>query len=179
MSNLPLPGTIGLTQITGDAGKVIRVGQWAVAKLDRVREIRPGEDWADYQHAFLHLGGGQIIEAEPGGARIRDVFEYTDVYWCDRIAGQYTPEQLARVADYARDYEGTPYSFLDYAAIAAHTLHVPAPGLREYIQSTEHLICSQLCDVAYQDAGLHLFTEPKRWPGYVDPLDLYLLDQSL
>lgn len=176
--NLPLPGTIGLTQISGDVGKVIRAGQWAVAKLDRDKVKRAGEDWANYQHAFIHIGNGQIIEAEPGGARLRDVFEYSDVYWCENIAKQYTEHQLKMVANYAWEYKGTPYSFLDYEAIAAHTLHIPAPGLRSYIESSKHLICSQLCDLSYQDAGLSLFTD-KRWPGYVDPLDLYLLDQSL
>jgi hypothetical protein len=66
---------------------------------------------------------------------------------------------------------GVPYSFLDYGAIEAHALHLNVYGLKAYIASTLHQICSQLVDQSAQDAGKHLFTD-KRWPGYVKPSDL-------
>jgi hypothetical protein len=75
-------------------------------------------------------------------------------------------------------HRGVGYSFLDYDAIAAHRLHLPVPGLRAYIGSTGHLICSQLCDQAYADVGAHLYADG-RWPGYVTPLDLWNADQAL
>lgn len=193
MPDLPLPGTIGLTQISGQVGIAIRIGQWLVAKLsiDRTATLlrnqgllagTEDDDWADYQHAFVYLGDGKLIEAEPGGARIADVSEYTTggktVYWCGNIAAEYTETQLQAVANYAEALQGTPYSFLDYFAIAAHALHLPVPLLKWYIGRTKHLICSQLCDYAYEEAGLHLFNDG-RWPGFVDPLDLYLLDKQL
>lgn len=71
----------------------------------------------------------------------------------------------------ALKYVGTGYSYLDYAAIAAHVWHIPAPGLRAYIASTGHMICSQLVDQARLDGGSHLFTDG-RWPGFVRPSDL-------
>jgi hypothetical protein len=48
---------------------------------------------------------------------------------------------------------------------------VPLPGLRHRIESARSMICSQLCDRAYLDAGVNLFRDG-RWPGYVTPMAL-------
>lgn len=194
MTYEPLPGTIGLTQIRGQVGLLIRIGQWLVAKLSTRKAAKvlrasgllrtlPDKtwndvDWADYQHAFIYLGNGKVIEAEPGGARIADVTEYADIYWCEAIAGQYTTAELAEIAAYAATLKGTPYSFLDYFVIAGHALHLPNSLLKLYVTRTHHLICSVLDVVAYDHLGWPLFKDG-RWAGYVDPLDLYLLDKGL
>lgn len=177
-----LPGTIGLTSISGEVGRLIRLGQY-LAETPEVRWLR--RDYLpNYQHAFVYLGADeygveQLIEAEPGGARIRPVSEYgSDIYWCMNIAGEFTPAQLAGVAQAARDFENVGYSFLDYDALFMHRLHIPVPGLRDFIKSTGHVICSQLCDASYQARDLQIFTD-NRWPGYVMPMDLYLRDRSL
>ncbi|MEU9124014.1 hypothetical protein AB0C96_29820 [Streptomyces sp. NPDC048506] len=158
----PLPGDIGLTQISGVTGRLIRFGQWI-----------NGDGFADYQHAFLVLPDDRLLEAEPGGARIRPLTDYAaddDVlYVCP--AGL-TEQQRAGICTAATRYVGVPYSFLDYLAIATHRFRVPVPGLRRYVASTRHMICSQLVDQCYQDAGVHLFAD-HRWPGYVTPLALY------
>lgn len=73
---------------------------------------------------------------------------------------------------------GVGYSFLDYLAIAAHSQHLPVPGLQSYIASTGHMICSQLADQCRSDGGSHLFNDG-RWPGYVSPLDLGLLLEGI
>ena len=70
---------------------------------------------------------------------------------------------------------GTRYSFLDYDALAMHRLGIYVPGLRGYIADSRHMICSQLCDRAYDLGGVHLFDN--RWEGYVTPGDLYVLDK--
>jgi hypothetical protein len=57
---------------------------------------------------------------------------------------------------------------LDYLALVAHRLHIPAPGLRQFIADTGHMICSQLVDEVYRRAGLIMFGDG-RWPGYVTP----------
>ncbi|UQA90901.1 C40 family peptidase [Streptomyces halobius] len=159
----PLPGDIGLTQISGVTGRLIRLGQWL-----------NGDGFADYQHAFLVLPDDRLLEAVPGGARIRPLTQYTGssvLYVCpEGLTGQ----QRTAICDAAMEYVGVPYSFLDYLAIAAHRFHVPLPGLRRYIASTRHMICSQLVDQCYLDAGVHLFADG-RWPGYVTPMALYQL----
>lgn len=167
-------GAIGLVKISGQVGMLIRFGQWLVTKLDHVRLKTPDEAWADFQHAFVYLGDGKLIEAEPGGARIVDLAEYDgwDIYWCSNIAREHVAD-LGQVAKLAPSFEGTPYSFLDYFAIATRALHIPVPGLRKFIASTKHEICSALAALIYAESGAALYST---WTGYVTPLDLMILD---
>jgi hypothetical protein len=51
-------------------------------------------------------------------------------------------------------------------------LHLPSTWVRHRVESSGHLICSALCDRAYQRAGIHLFNDPQRLPGDVMPSDL-------
>lgn len=169
----PQPGDIGVTQITGDVGRLIRLGQWL-----------NGDGFADYEHAFVVTevvpsGNGQppivfIVEAEPGGAHEAPLSEYN----ARNIAWLRCPDQYrSAVAAAARDQIGTPYSFLDYAAIALHRLRIPAPGLRAFIASGKHAMCSALADRIAALGGWHLYDDG-RWEGYVTPEDLWQLIQA-
>jgi uncharacterized protein YycO len=159
--NTPQPGDIGLTSITGFVGGLIRVGQ-----------LCNGDGWSHYEHAFIVLEDGMLIEAMPGGAQIVSLNEYDDrdVLYV-RPAGL-TDADRKRVCEVARKFEGVEYSFVDYAAIAAHRLHLPIPGLRDFVADTGHMICSQLVDRAYAQAGIKLFSD-SRWDGWVTPGALY------
>lgn len=108
-----------------------------------------------------------IVEATPSGAE-ENVWHYDDqdYLWSTGLVKTSTKAGKAALA-----YVNTPYSWLDYAAIAAHASHLWAPGLRHYLASTKHLISSQLVDRAELDAGVHLFSD-RRWRGYVRPSDL-------
>ncbi|WP_255946580.1 hypothetical protein [Streptomyces odontomachi] len=156
----PQPGDIGLTSITGPVGLLIKVGQWL-----------NGDGFGAYQHAFVVLPEGRLIEAMPGGAVIAEVSEYDgrDVLYVS--PADLTHDQRTAICACAKKYQDIPYSFLDYLALAAHRFHLPVPRLRRYIESTGHMICSQLADRAYLDAGVHLFDDG-RWPGYVTPMAL-------
>lgn len=161
---------IGLTQIAGDVGKAIRVGQYL-----------NGEGFQLWEHAFVVLPGGKILEAEPGGAVIRDYHYGDEVYWCENLYHLLPGDvdQLsANLTEVAAQLEGIPYSFLDYDALVAHRLHLWAPGLKTYIASTGHMICSQMADEFYLRLGAHVFTDD-RWPGYVTPASLYNRDWEL
>lgn len=156
----PQPGDFGVVQMGGTSGKWIHIG-----------EIANGDGFADYEHAFVYVGGGQIVEAEPGGARLTQV-HYNNILW----STGHIPLNVAerhRVVLAARSYIGTPYSAADYFAIAAKRLGlgVLVPGLKEYVASSKHMICSQLVDQCYSDAGVQLFDDG-RWPGYVTPAAL-------
>jgi hypothetical protein len=161
------PGRIGLVKIHGAAGLGIRFGQYL-----------NGSGFEDFEHAFMDLGDGTLIEAEPGGARIRSLSEYdgVTVHWCDNIYSALRPGQGQVIAGIARKFENVPYSFLDYDALAAHRFGLKTDFLREYIASSGHMICSQLVDRAYNEGGYHIFTDPSRWDGFVTPGDLYLAD---
>lgn len=158
---------IGLTQISGGVGKAIRFGQWL-----------NGEGFEEWEHAFVYLPGGLVLEAEPGGAVVRPL-HYSDVYWCtglDKlIHPSVGPNEISRVAE---SLKGVPYSGLDYAALALRRFHIPAPHLRKYIADTGHMICSQLADEFYLRLGAHIFSD-NRWSGDVTPAGLYNRDLQL
>jgi hypothetical protein len=153
----PKPGDIGLVAIPGTGGKLIRALQWANA-----------DGWSEWQHAFTCVGWGKVIEAMPGGARQAPVGHYNE----DEILWLRCPPQYGvAVAQAALGMIGTPYSFLDYGALALHRFRIPAPHLRAYIETSKHQICSQLADRAALLGGWYIFDDG-RWPGYVTPNDL-------
>jgi uncharacterized protein YycO len=159
----PRPGDIGLTTITGPVGTAIRLGQWL-----------NGDGFSQFEHAFVVVSDTELVEAMPGGARIAPLTEYDGRHVAYVAPGNLTDGQRILIAECARQLVGTPYSFADYAALAAHRFHLPLPGLRQYVADSRHMICSQLADEAYRRAGIALFTD-RRWPGYVTPADLWQL----
>lgn len=166
---VPQPGDIGLTSISGWGGTAIRLGQWIL-----------GDGFSRYEHAFVYVGQGpddsepMIVEAEPGGALLTPLRRYPPetVFWlrCPELFG-------GAVAASARTLVGTPYSWLDYASLGAERFHLPVPGLRHYVASSGHLMCSQLADQAAMNGGWHLFADG-RDPGDVTPGDLWKLAQQ-
>ncbi|GAA2817092.1 hypothetical protein GCM10010441_47090 [Kitasatospora paracochleata] len=158
----PLAGDFAVVRMDGHVGRLIRFGQWL-----------NGDGFADYEHAFVYLGDGELVEAQPGGAELRplSVYDGRPMLWS---TGHYplTAGQRDEIVAAARRYIGVPYSFTDYAALAAARFHLPVGFvLRRYVADTRHMICSQLVDQCYQDAGVRLFDDG-RWPGYVTPADL-------
>lgn len=172
MTYVPKPGDIFVRRMGGPAGPAIRFGQWL-----------NGDGFRDFEHAGVVTAVENahddeyvdilVVEAMPGGAveawhrgvHLSDVGGYG---WAFLPA----PVGLAaNVVACARKYKGVGYSALDYDALALHRFHIPAPGLKHYIDDTGHMICSQLADRAAADAGWHLFAD-NRWPGYVTPGDI-------
>ena len=159
---IPQPGDYCCVSAGGQGGRLIALG-----------ERLCGDAFTQYQHAFVYVGG-MVIEAEPGGARSRKITRFDApgqlTLWSAGRIGL-TGTQRAAICLAARSYIGTPYSWLDYFAIGQHRLRIPAPGLRDFIGDTRHMMCSQLVDRCYADAGVRLFDDG-RWPGYVTPADL-------
>lgn len=160
----PQAGDFGLVSIKGGVGFLIRVGQWL-----------NGDGFFDYEHAFIYLGDGKIMEAEPGGAVISDLSEYDGraIMWSTGLV-PLTDAQRATIIKMALLQEGTPYSFLDYLAIALYRLGIKHPGVAKRVESSKHLICSQLVAVDFESAGSVLTDFP---PYLVTPGKLlkYLL----
>lgn len=170
MTSFLAPGMIGLTTISGNVGTAIEIGQWL-----------NGEGFARWEHAFVVLHDGLILEAEPGGAVIVPMhYRDENVYWCDGIYKLLTPKMKSPLVlqPVAESLKGVKYSFLDYAALSAHRLHIPAPGLKDFIEDSGHEICSQLADEFYLRLGAHIFTD-ERWAGDVTPAGLYRRDLQL
>ncbi|MGZ4587718.1 MAG: hypothetical protein ACXVX9_07930 [Mycobacteriaceae bacterium] len=121
-------------------------------------------------HAFVYVGNGQIVEANPSGAAVGNVDEYPHTIWSHMAL---TTQQRHAIANAADTLVGTPYSWVDDACIGLADLfgwHVPEP-VRARLSRRSRLMCSQLVDVAYSKAGVHLFPDG-RIPGDVSPGDL-------
>lgn len=155
----PLPGDFACVSVGGAGGFLVGLG-----------ERLCGDAFTQYQHAFVYTGDGEVVQAEPAGAQVARLTGHRETLWSSGKI-PLTPAQRQAIVRAALGYVGTPYSWLDYVAIGLHRLHVPAPGLKRYIASTKHMMCSQLVDQCYADAGVHLFADG-RWPGYVTPADL-------
>lgn len=165
----PRPADFGLVRIRGASGVLIRIGQYLNAV--RWRTIFRRDLWRNVQHAFILVDDNMVVEAEPGGARHVSLDEYAGetIIWS---SWPLTDAERRLIVAQAMNLIGTPYSFLDYLSLACRRLHVPVPGLRKYIADSGHMICSQLTDEIYHRGKQEMFQD-HRWPGDVDPLDLY------
>jgi uncharacterized protein YycO len=155
----PRPGDFGVVPIPGRGGELIRWAQWA-----------NGDGFYDYEHAFVVVSDTQVVEARPSGAGYDRLGRTGALYYT-------CPEDhRTAVAAAAVSLVGRPYSWLDYAALAAVRFRLPLSSawLRHQVDASGGLICSQLVDLAYLMGGVHLF-EDGRQPGDVTPGDLYAL----
>jgi hypothetical protein len=181
INDAPLPiGSFFLRQVEGMTGRLISAGQAFIG------------DPSKWTHAGIILADGELIQGEPGGAKIYPqeilddhrpllVSDAPVQVYMDRLQQTMTfgptiarQETIIRqtIDNRARMLKGTPYSYLDYLAIGAVTFHWPGyKHLEDYVESSKHLICSALVDRGYSWAGVHLFDD-KRLPGMVKPGDL-------
>lgn len=156
-------GDVGLVQVEGFVGKLIGLGEW----LNGTKRKN-----CRFQHSFLYLSDGMILEAQPGGAVLTP---YEERYGAETIVWirpvELDDQQKTQLILEAHKLVKTPYSFLDYTALLTHRLHLPLPGLKNYVNSTDHMICSQIIAEVYRRIGVPLFSG--RWPGYVTPADYF------
>lgn len=158
-----LTGQYFVTKMSGYGGVLIGIGERLLG------------DNGDYQHAGLCVGD-QVIEAMPGGAILTPLSRYTccatgDTVWSNLPLG--VAEQEA-IASSGLALEGTPYFWGDYFSLALEQLHIRPAWVRRRVATSKSMICSQLVDRAYANAGFHLFADG-RDPGDVTPGDLYTL----
>ena len=161
------PGDFILVNFSSNpVGRAIRIGQWL-----------NGDGFGKFEHAALYAGEGLLYEMTPEGCKANPITEYLEdqLFWSSGIINP-SDDQRRWIVQAAAHYLliDTDYSFADYTAIAAHRFHIPIPHLKRFIATSKHMICSQLVDQCYYDAGIHLFND-NRWPGYVTPADLYNL----
>lgn len=179
-------GDFACVPIRGEGGIFIAFGE----KLN-------GSAFSQYQHAEIYVGTsdqllmyrgtraaiqaatydapfGWTFSAYPHGARLVPLecqpAKLPGALWSSGAIAL-TDVQRHDIVSAALALDGTPYSILDYLALASHRLGIKDLALRRYIANSGHLICSQLCDKAYQDADIQLFDDG-RWNGFVTPADL-------
>lgn len=123
-------------------------------------------------HGVVLIDDTHIIEADPSGARINDLAVYDGMpqWWSVRDASD---RQRSVIVAAAYSHVGDPYSWIDDACIGLTDIlgvHVP-PYVRERLGRSDRLMCSQLIDRCWFQAGIHLFDDG-RLDGDVSPGDL-------
>lgn len=178
------PGDFFLVSFDGPNPNLTDVPYWlSHGGAIRIGQYLDGGGFAQFEHAAIYVGGGKVIQASNNGVNLSDIRtahkSNNDLtFWSSGLINP-TDAQRAAIVKAAHGYIGTPYSWVDYAAIAAHHLDILGAdkALKDYVASSKHMICSQLVDQCEADAGVHLFDN--RWAGYVTPADLYNLLMSI
>jgi hypothetical protein len=167
-----LPGDIGFKTDLSFAGRIARAGQWLL------------RDDCRFWHAFIVVSalrneyGMQCVEAMSSGARVAWLDDRTGpAYGYVRLplSDEQRVAASARALDLvaARGGRGVPYSFVDYLALMLEHHRVPGRQfVREYVKSSQRMICSQLVDFVLCEVGFHLFNDG-RLPQDVTPGDLF------
>lgn len=133
-------------------------------------------------HAGIHIGGGQTLEAKPVAPWVGHVRDYPHAVW----AGQHnpalvpTPEQGKRILAAALLHTKDTYSWVDCAALgltcAAHDAgldvqQVIPQRVLDRLADPHRNFCSQLVDRVSHEGGLYLFNDGRAF-GAVSPGDL-------
>jgi len=162
--------------VTHPAGTifVLRSGGWMGALIRLATR-------SSVNHTGIALGDGRTVEAMPRGATIGREQDGPDVIWgTDLLATieAQRPGAGVRIAAEALRLVGTPYGFLDIAALGLTAIGLRWGWLERIVGRQDRLICSQLDDVACLRAGVHLYDKPPRLPQNVTPGDIEWLVAS-
>ncbi len=99
-------------------------------------------------------GDGRIVEAEPGGVRIRDISEYDGCRIEYNDAEPMTMAQRAAVAEFAESKRGEAYAWTADAVDGLRCLGLRWRILGRFGRARRSVMCSQLAVEAGQHAGL-------------------------
>ena len=154
----PAIGNFGIVKTNGFAGFLIRLGTFS-----------------RWNHAFIYLGDGNIIEARPTGVRISNISEYKNIAWNKHE--DLTEEQRQQIVQTALLHKKDKYAFIDILVIAIRILGLKMRIPLVYsLAKREGVICSELVALSYASARVSLSPLPE---FLVTPGDLseYLIYQ--
>lgn len=109
--------------------------------------------WAD--HCFIVIDGGDVVEAEPGGVRVRPISEYNGRAMVLSTDEPMTAVQRSAVAGYAAAKVGVPYHWTADAADGLAALGLRWRLLGKFERGRRAVMCSELVAQAGQAAGLN------------------------
>lgn len=109
---------------------------------------------SQFDHAFVILADGVIVEAEPGGVRLGHLWEYAGCRIAVNSGEDMTVAQRTTVADVARAMVGIPYGDLQIADDGLECLGWHWRWLAKRAGADHEVVCSQLVAQAGQSAGL-------------------------
>ena len=153
-------GNFGVIKSTGIAARLIQIG--TVSR---------------WNHAFIYIGDGKIIEATPSkGLIISNITKYDKIAWNKHDV--LTDVQRQQIVDKAKSVLGTTYGFIDILVLALRILglKILSGKFVEKLAVRQGIICSELEAICYSAAGIQLINKPEY---LVTPGDLaeYLIYQ--
>jgi hypothetical protein len=177
-------GDVGFGVIPGRVGGIVSFGQWLIDAANLAHGRTTEQAW--FTHTWIvaamsDAGNGRsvmIVEAMPRGARSMWLKGQDRIGpgngWArlDAIGPERWPLTALAIGKAAREYIGTPYSFLDYLSLALLHLGLPRRLTARRVTDSGHMICSQLVDTVLTRAGVHLFDDG-RLPQDVTPGALF------
>jgi hypothetical protein len=156
----PRPGDLYLTAFGGLTGAGIRLGQLLTGDASR------------YTHAGVVLDRGEVLSAQPAGARVDPVGSILkDRPLAFLPVPDWAQDRRDLIVASARSFEGHTYGFASYLWLALARVGVRPEWLRRVVASDRTLICSALADRVWSLAGIALFDDGRMW-GEVTPGDL-------
>jgi uncharacterized protein YycO len=109
---------------------------------------------SQFDHAFVILEDGAIVEAEPGGVRAGHLSEYSGCRIAINSAEDMTVAQRATVATIAKAMIGKPYGDLQIIDDGLECLGWRWRWLLKRAADDGEVVCSQLVALCGQAAGL-------------------------
>lgn len=135
MAYKPRAGDYGVVKTNGFFAKLIRLG--TVSR---------------WNHAFIYIGDGQIVEANPTGVAVSSVDKYPLIAWNqhEKLSG----DQREAIVFHASNLVGRPYNFGIIAMLALRALGVKIlpQWLVHYLADHQGYICSELVAESYDKA---------------------------
>jgi hypothetical protein len=136
---------------------------------------------SDYNHCVVAISHTSVVSAEQSGVQILPVSAFPDAKWSHfPLNGTQTSKILAfLIGDGTHGQLGKRYgvwTFIWYGAARALGIRTP-DWIKRRLADRSSWICSQLCDAAYQAAGIHLFRD-HRFQGEIVPGDFEPLWQD-
>lgn len=155
------PGVAGLSRGGGLAGDLVRMATQA-----------------EVGHAFLYLGGGQIVQGMPPRAALAPAGSHGDATWAWRMwdalreddgwPGSRVADAQGKVIERGKQLVGVPYDAAAYAAFAAEVLRLRNDEqLAGYFAGDSARVCSALVADALTAGGVPLDFIPSDGPGLV------------
>ena len=144
MAYEPRLGDYGVVKTNGWAGFLIRLGTFS-----------------RWNHAFIYIGNGQIIEARPTVVVISLASEYPKIAWNQHE--ELNAQTRQNIINSAHSFVGKPYGFLDIGNIFLRILGLKVLAntrLLERLAMRHGVICSELVSLAYKAVGVDLTGNP-------------------
>ena len=151
----PIPGDIGIVRSNGIPACLIQLGT-----LSR------------WNHAFIYIGNGLIIEATPSGVKISRLDQYDKIVWNKHQVWYNEEDSRKAIVEGAFKALRKPYNWVNILTIFFRIVGLKILAntkLMKKLADKDGYICSELCEELYVNTGNALVTKPA---GITTPGDL-------